>query len=256
MAESKESKVIGPPEKEVPLTETAEFKAAVSAAVADQIKEALASLVPQVATTSNASDAETLMGALALQIARLSDQGMPEERKRVDPAELERRDRAREVMGAAIMECRARGYKPQYRATNKSVLNETMINPYYRGKDGAMIPVTFGWDGEPNDCMYPLCEDAVKIFRLFKESRGKYIGAPVGKNTPWATAGGVIINSAGPVSAKQIDVPHWNEDTTSERFKEGLDLSLPNDPNAKEVRILGTIAKPAVQNAIGEERRI
>jgi len=254
MAESKEkSPVIGPPEsKEVPITQTPEFKSA----VADAIKEALAGLVPQVATTTSTNDAYSLMETLAMRIAQLSDQGMPEERKRIDPAELERREQARQAMGAAIMECRARGYKPQYRATNKSVLNETMINPYYRGKDGAMVPVTFGWDGEPNDCMYPLCEDAVKIFKLFKESRGHYSAAPTPKTSAWATAGGLIINSAGPRSAKEIDVPHWNEDPNAERFNSGLDLQLPNDPNAKEVRILGTIAKPAVQNAIGEEGRV
>jgi hypothetical protein len=240
----------GPGAKPVHFTQTPEFKNAVEAAVAEQIKEALAQIVPKVAQTTNTADAESLMGALALQIARLSDQGMPEERKRIDPQELERRKKALEEMGAAIMDCRARGVKPQYRATNKSVLNETMINPYYRGKDGSMIPVTFGWDGEPNDCMYPLDEDAVKIFRLFKSSRGwEGPGVNLGKSTPWASAGGVIINSTPPASMREIEVPHWQEDKTAkERFGAGLDLALPNDPNASHVRILGTIAPPATQN--------
>lgn len=237
------------------ITDTPAFKNAVNEAVNSAVKEALSALVPQIANTSSTADAMGLMETLAMRIAQLSDQGMPEERKRIDPAEIEKRQRAREAMGAVIMECRARKYKPQYRATNKSVLNETMINPYFRGKDGAMVPVTFGWDGEPNDCMYPLCEDAVKIFKLFKESRGFYSGALLAKTSAWATAGGVIINGAGPRSAKEIEVPHFNDDPNKDRFNSGLDLQLPNDPNAKEIRILGTIAKPAIQNAISEEAR-
>jgi hypothetical protein len=252
MSDTKKNDVIGTPGRENIPTQSAEFKNA----VAEAVKEALSHLVPKVANTATTEDAESLMGALALQIARLSDQGMPEERKRIDPAEMERRQRAREAMGAAIMEVRARKYKPQYRATNKSVLNETMINPYFRGEGGKMIPVTFGWDGEPNDCMYPLCDEAKKIYKLFKESRGNYVGAPIPKTSAWATSNGLIINGAGPRSQGEIEVPHYSPDNTSERFSEGLDLMLPNDPNAKEVNILGTLAKPAIQNAIGEERRM
>lgn len=238
--------------KPVNLTDTPEFKEAVAKAATKAAAEAVAKLLPKAAAFSDPTDAASLMSQLAMAISHLTDQGMPEERKRIPPEELAKREAARDRMGRLIMDCRARGVKPQYRALNKSVLNEVTINPYTRGKEGKMEPVTFGWDGEPNDVMYPLDADAVEIFEAFRESRGAYSRGPNQKKPVWATAGGVIINGAGPRSMREIEIPVYGDAPASERFQSGLSVQVANDPNAKHVNILGTIAAPAVQNYAGE----
>lgn len=238
--------------KPVKLTETQEFKDAVAKAATEAAAAAVAQLLPKAAAFSSPDDATSMMSQLALAISQLTDQGMPEERKRLAPEEIVKREAARDRMGRLIMDCRARGVKPQYRALNKSVLNEVTINPYTRGKEGKMEPVTFGWDGEPNDVMYPLDADAVAIFEAFRESRGAYSRGPNQKKPVWASAGGVIINGAGPRSMREIEVPVYGDAPAAERFNHGLSLQVANDPNAKHVNILGTIAAAAVQNYAGE----
>lgn len=233
-------------------TETPEFQDAVAAAAKLAAEQLLAPMLARISdnpTSVSGSGDKTLMQELALCISELTNQGSVN--RKVPPDVMAKRNAARELMGKLIMSARDRGAKPRYRALNKCVLNERMIEPYRRNPDNnRMVPTEFSWTGVPNECMYPLDDDAHAIFQAFRDSIGSVVEGPALNNKPlWMTAAGLVIQGDPPQSLKVgNDRPAENV----KRFGDDLGLSVANDPEATHVAILGTLAAPARQNFAGD----
>lgn len=234
----------------VPLTETAEFKAAVSAAAAEAAADAIARFAEK-QQGAPSGDLTTLAQSLAMAIADLTHQGNPRD-KPVDPKVLAERNAAMGRMHILIAEAKAlpKGdpRRPKWKCISKVNLEHMMIDPYKRDPaTKRAVPIEFRWCAEPNDAMVPLNELAERIKTEFRASRGnKAEYQKEAQKQVWLSDRGLVIEGAAPARREvQADL-----DTGQ---PSDLDLGDgPNDPNASHVRVLGTIHQPARQNHHGE----
>lgn len=256
------SMIEGKPSLAGDLSQSPQFKEAVRAAVAEYAAE----LQVQAAAHGGAPSASSVAMAaatggernfaelLALAIAELNDQGSG--RKRVAPEILAMRSKARERMGRLIMEARAAKAGPEYRVMTTMFLNERQIDPYQKDAANLPVPTEIVWSGVPNDGMLPLNKVASEIFDAYKESVGA-TPRVVQEQPAWITAGGLVVRGAAParrmVANLENPLPGVYEEGPAPRdpdFADALAIKGPNDPRAKEVRILGSIAEPAKQNLV------
>ena len=244
------------------LSQSEQFKAAVRAAVAEYAAElqvqatARGDAPPSAPASAPAAGASERNFAelLALAIAELNDQGSG--RKRVAPEILQARAKARERMGKLIMAARESKASPEYRVMTTMFLNERQVDPYQKDDRNLPVPTEIIWSGVPNDGMLPLNKVAQQIFDAYKESVGA-TPRVVQEQPAWITAGGLVVRGAAParrmVATLDNPLPGVYEDSAQARdpdFADALSIKGPNDPRAKEVRILGSIAEPAKQNLV------
>ncbi|SDD94957.1 hypothetical protein SAMN05216337_1017131 [Bradyrhizobium brasilense] len=241
--------------KGVAIQETPEFKAAVAAAVAtalpDAVKLAVSQVQAELINAASKGDKEPKVAAaegaggdfverLALAIAEISDQGT--NRKRVAPEILAQRAAKQREMVERLQLARERGEKPEYRLVSKVYLNERLIEPYMPGPNKQAVPTEIIWLGVPSEAMRPINKPAEEIYQLFRESVGSTEAIKGQDNRPfYLTVGGVVIK--GDARAQRREVAADN------RFNDGLQVaSDPRDPTAPFVHVLGTVAAPARQN--------
>lgn len=215
---------------------TPEFQKLVAEAVAKELAKAN----PMNLGVDEAT--KSFFSTMALSIAEISDQGT--QRKRVAPEILARRAAAAERCEKLIAEAREQGLKPEYRVTSKIYFNERLIEPYRR-EDKKVVPQEIIWTGMPNEALRPLNKIAEDIYQAYRESigsteklrsiTGRHGGSTAIDNRPYSvTPNGLVVK--GEISPKLVV---GNGET------EALDN---NDPNAPEVRVLGTVAPPAKRN--------
>lgn len=232
------------------MTESPEFLKAVQEQASIEAKKAVASAMAEMgktgAGTVGATDEATrnFFSLMALQIAEISDQGT--NRKRVAPEILARRAEALERCENLIRKAYKDGLKPEYRVISKVYFNERLIEPYRRNPDKTVVPQEIVWTGVPNDALRPINKVAEEIFQAYRESvgsteklrslKGSHGGIVAPDNRPvWMTPGGLVVKGDAP--PKAFVAPKLN-------FGDELEVADNNDPNAPEVRILGTIAAP------------
>jgi hypothetical protein len=228
-------------------TESPEFKAAVEKQFAELLSKHGAG-VP-----ASGDDNRDFMRGLALAIAEISDQGTS--RKRVDPKILAARSEARERLIVLIVATKDAGIRPEYRLVAPVYFNEQLVQPYrVDAQTKELVPTEICWNGCPNDAMIPLCDHAKAIFAEYRASVGQLEGTAgtFDKSPAWVTAGGLMVKGAGPLSGKrQVAMAEHQEPMTVPNLPVfDDDLGFRNDdPRAKEVAVLGTVAPRAVQNA-------
>jgi hypothetical protein len=262
------------------LMETPEVKAALMDAAKAGAAAAVAEMAKAKGEDIGVDGATELLSRLALAIGEIGDQGT--QRKRVAPEILAQRAKAQTKLDALVAECqhevtearhakaglkpnstewaqqdnRERKFTPEYRVIGKVYFGERIIEPYRSGgpKGTPPVPTEIAWFGEPNDALRPLNKIAEELYFLFKESRGSTerlksikhrdgagnVGIVVQDTRPYSvTAGGLVIRG---------ELPHRviaAEPTNDGEFGGYKDN---NDPNALEVRVLGTLAAPARKN--------
>src|SRR6185312_2556063 len=106
------------------ITQTAEFKSAVDAAVAKAAEQLMGRLqtARAEAGTSQADSDGDVVNRLAIAIAQLTDQGVGRYQRKTDPAILAQRDAARERMIELILAAHAKGETPVYALRHKVFL--------------------------------------------------------------------------------------------------------------------------------------
>lgn len=248
--------------------DTPEFKAAVAEAAATAAKEAARAAVAEfrqellVNSADKGSDHDDLFRKMALAIAEISDQGS--NRKRVAPEILAKREAAKKRCVDLVLECRAKikearsnkdakeesKWTPEYRVIAKCYFNERFIEPYKMGPNRMPVPTEIYWTGVPNMAMVPLNDVAKKIFAEFRLSIDNVEPIPTLDNRPlFMTAAGLVVKGDPPkrketgAQTNALDAPMFEDEVAVK--------SLPNDPTAELVHVLGTIAAPARQNYQG-----
>lgn len=165
-----------------PLTDTAEFAAAVAAEVRQQVQALLPTLAAAIPQNADRPTTDETLEKLAMLIAELTDQGSSAP-KRIPPEILLARKAAHERMIKLIeKETRAtqrdpRHVPPTFHLTSKIVVRlddagEQVVEPLWRGADNRTYPTELGWLGIPNLAMEPQNESAQAIMDAFKESIG------------------------------------------------------------------------------------
>ena len=230
-----------------PFVGSPEFNAAVAAAAADIKKELMATLAPaaatgEISTAGMSPDVAKIFQGLALAIAEVGDQGTG--RKRIDPQELAARKTAHDLCVSYIKDARDNKIDCEYRVIGKIFFNEQFIEPFKMGSDKKPVPNEIIWSGMPNDGLHPLNDPARKIFLAWRRSVGmpELISTDNYASQPfWVTANGLVVKGEAPAQKRAV--------AADPVFSDELKIpSMPNDPTAPEVRVLGSIAAPARQN--------
>jgi hypothetical protein len=259
----------------VDIADTPEFKAAVEAVK----QEVLAAVARQVVAAAPAPAGDSLqitMEKLALTIGDLTNQNSGQ--KLVSPEVLADRRKAdrdmRERIERAVAEVESgdEDAMPRYRLVSKiqaPLLNgDELIEPMRRGADNLVVPTELNWPLPPNLAMLPLNGPAKEIFALFKESIGNQASVRVsgisgkgaaaepvfasgedrffvtnqGRNVTTGTATMALHNATG-------SQPSIAPAARGRASIHGQDpMRQGNGPPTIQVRVLGTIAPPAVQN--------
>ncbi len=234
----------------VPVTETQEFKDAVSAAATKAAAEILASLTANQGGQTRQGDAGFAEG-LAMAIAQLSSQGTGRA-KPVAPEVIAARNAAREEMTRLIVDARANGQVPTYKLRNQIYFAETLLQPVYIDPASKeQRPTEIDWLGVPNEALIPSNDVAKAIYQAFSNSIGvvqidstKFI-----KPEHYAvTASGLVIRggSLATQPLRPVEVGGGND----AHAEEGLRVHRGDGGKAKTINVLGTVASPARVNAV------
>lgn len=267
----------------IDLTQTPEFKAALQQAVRD----AVADLLPRApaAEPSGRDTLEKLTDKLAIAIGEYANQNSGQ--MLVSAEVLAERKEADIKMRLAIEACciavrRAQetddqearaAAMPHYRLVGKIIaplmFGDELIEPMRRGADNLIHPTELDWLLPPSLAMVPLNEPAREIFALFKASIGNQKSVRVsgisGKGAAAepvfaanANEAGFLTNQGHVVMSTSASVQKFNGGP-EQAGNAGLDRGLArirgqevmrqhSGPPTIQVRTLGTIAPPAVQN--------
>lgn len=237
-------------------TQTQEFKSAVQEAATAAAAEAMAKLMADFKPASDDrgasvdSESDAWAKRLATYIANLSDQR--DGRKFVAPEIVEDMRRARDRMHALLHAVRDRGLRPEYTVIAKTQLNEQLIEPFTQTDDRKVKATHIVWTGVPNEAMRPLNDVAKEIFAAFSDSiSGKALELNQDQRPIFLTYSGLVVNGTPP-ARKTIGGGEVNRDFSFSDQMVVVDESAIGDPydrNAPHVRVLGTLADPARQNA-------
>ena len=248
----------GRPRKDV--TKTAEFEQAVKAAE-QRIIAALASAREGRAPEGVEAGDREMIQRLALTFAEIADQGSG--RKRIAPDLIAKRQAAYNRMLDIIVREHARGWpneRPIYRVLSAVYINEQLVQPYVTDPATKQVePQVIEWEGLPNEALEPLNDIAKQIHIEYRQYMGEAQSlTPNADTRPMAvTPSGLVVRSTGFARRQMGTVQPEAAAPSNERrpdFNEGfthkLGIKGVNDPRAKEVRVLGTVAKPAQQTAV------
>ncbi len=227
------------------LTESPEFKAAVSEAAAEAVKGIMEALsagreTHGTADAPAASIDNNFAEGLAMALAQLTDQGTG--RKRVAPEIVRKRAQARALMENLIIQARAEGKSASYQLRNKVYLDEVMVDPnWVNPATKAAEPTVIEWPGVPNEAMVPMDETAKEIFAAYIESIGSVVSV-VPPVPQYVTPNGLTVNGRAPARR--------TTNMTSRGDAVGLRIAHKDTPGTyREINILGTVAPPARQSA-------
>lgn len=175
---------------------------------------------------------------LAMAIAEMSDQG--NNRKRVAPEEMAKRQDARVRLLDTLHDMYQRGVDLEYQLKRKVVLDEQLIEPLWQHPTSKkQMHTTISWPGEPNDAMEPMNDNAKQVFDLWVESVGGI--KPRNQRQRLTPRGVVIVEGSAPTTREVPQV--GSGEATSVRITR---REQPGE--VVETRILGTIAAPARQS--------
>lgn len=189
---------------------------------------------------------------LALAIAQLTDQGSGRPRLRVSPEIMAQRKAAREEMVSLLAKTKALGHRPLYRVIAKTYLEEVFVEPFRLDPvSKASVPVEIFWNGIPNECMRPMDETSKSIYELYLASTGGLTSLVKSADSRGLsiTPGGLVIK--GESNPRRTVGNLADSSNGSPRDAFGLQIVTQFNPNAQEVRVLGTVAAPARQHSYG-----
>lgn len=237
-------------------TETPEFQDAVAKAAAKAVADAMEQISQHGAPAGTGTDQQAtgLFRQLALAIAEVGDQGT--NRKRVAPEILAARDEAGKRAQSLIDLARKRNLRPEYRVVGKLFFNDRFIEPFRRLNDKSIVANEITWTGMPNEALQPLNDTAREIFTAYRASIGQTEKTPNADGSAvWVTAGGLVVKGDPPKrSTVGNELPTFRDDVVL-AGEERPETGSPNDPTARFVNVLGTVAHPAQQNPAGHEHR-
>ena len=254
----------------IDFTQTEEFRSAVADAAKAAAQQAVSEILARAGTmpgretvadgdpiTPATSDAKSLMEGLALAIGELLDQGTGRAGKRVSPAVLEQRRKAREAMEGLILdaqreyrdllesgrEAEAKRKAPHYELIGKVYLAETFIEPLWRDSDHRVKRTQIMWLGEPNLSMKPINESAQAIAAAFRDSIGT-VEKIVADRPTGITSNGLVV-TRGPTAGRSIMAP----DAVNPQAGSLALLGRRGENEVVDVAVLGTAAPKARQVA-------
>jgi hypothetical protein len=238
--------------------QTAEFKAAVAAAVAETVSKLLPDLIAKVtpAGATPSLDNQGWAERMALAIAQLTEQR--DGQHFVAPAIIQARKEAREKMMDVIVSyriswshARERGDKsamndtmPSYKLRNKVFLDETLVDPMWIDGAHKAQDTIIDWPGVPNESMIPQNEAAKAVYSLFIGSVGN-VEKVVPDKPLHLTAGGLVVKGPPPRGVRNTGV--IDAGALPEPAGEGLSVKHKADQKYKEINVLGTAHQPARQ---------
>jgi hypothetical protein len=238
------------------------IRQSIDAAVRAQLALAVPAVPPQGADLS-------LFAEFSRTITELVNQGTPHSEKKVPPEVMERREAGRKQMLTLISERNAAiranpgddAQWPFYRVMDFTFIHESWLTPMTLDQvSKRMLPTEFFFDGVPNRALMPLNAHAKAIHRAFMQWTGGN-GVP---NAPALeeiaiTPNGMYFKGQMPQTMRkhnykvgEIHNAHFEEDPDVMEFRQQTGTVGPLDPTASHVRILGTLAQPAVQSSSGE----
>jgi hypothetical protein len=154
-----------------PVTETKEFKDAVALAVASSVEKLKESLLNELVNKSipgAPTDMKSMMDALAMSIASLTDQGTG--RRRFPPETVRKWAEARKVLFQLLREARQAATPPSYRVVAKTLLANQILEPKWIDSTHIAQDTIIDWYGAPNLAMVPVNDIAKRIYFAFQES--------------------------------------------------------------------------------------
>lgn len=245
------------PETNIPLTETAEFKAALAAAKEAMRADLMGEVVAAVAKSKGPDgDIKELVSQLVMGIATMTDSG--DNRKKIAPAEIERRIAAHGRMVEVVERIqRTPNLKPHYAVVAEMQLEEQLIQKYVAAGEGKWKQAEIIWRGIPNSAMRPLNDIAKEIYGHYLESIGGTTANTAGirEQPTWVSYGGLQVVGSPPQSlahhglatepATPMELGASVSDMTSE-------ITSVDDPMATKIPILGKTFAPAERTAPGD----
>lgn len=152
----------------------------ISAAAADAAAKAAQDAVDRIMGQMDAARAaagtpaqpedHSLARTLAMEIARISDQGT--NRKRIAPEVLIAREEARVRMEGLLIEAHASGLVPEYELKQAVYLDEMLVAPVFVDRNHVQRATRIAWPQVPSEAMRPVNEVARAIFQQFLLSIG------------------------------------------------------------------------------------
>ena len=268
-------------------TQTPEFRAALEAQKQELLRAVAQQIVSQAPATP-ADSLQKTMEQLALTIGDLTNQNSgqklvsPEvlaERRAASRRMEERLDQAQEEVRAAEAAGDVAGLDeamPRYRLNAKVIMpgpnGDEIIEPLRRGGDNRVYPTEVNWLLAPNLAMAPLNTAAKEIFVLFKQSIGNQTNTRIrgvqgkGANAEpifdtrehddyMITPKGNIVTGGSPTLQMRNTINPEDMGVAAPLVRQGI-ASISGQsagrahsgPPTIQVRVLGTIAPPAVQN--------
>lgn len=250
----------GRPRKDV--TKTPEFQAAVTAGVAEaearivaQITASLAAARGTDPVAAPASSDQSMIQQLTASIMAMVNIGKPD--KPLTPEEAQSRSDGQKRLIELLVPVQAMDYDapgapeaPFYRVVSKAYLTDFVVEPFEVDPvTKAMVPKTIHWTGFPNESLEPINESAKEIHTAYMQSIGGFSefapdsaisnvtpdGRPMG-----VTPGGIVVRGLN-VSARRTVGGIAPGSTT-----DVMGIRNQNDPRAKSIRVLGTVADPAI----------
>ena len=182
--------------------------------------------------------------SLAVEIAQLADQGTG--KKRVPPEVLEKRFKARQRMEDLIIRNRAQNVRPEWELVAAVFLEDRLISPVWIDPQHVQQATRIRWRGVPNGAMRPLDDAAREVYEAFCESIGSLTGGPTPLRAR-VTAAGNVLESLPGVGDLDLGEDFRAPEGPSRMSDLEVGSGRGGGRQAKEIRVLGSIAKPALQ---------
>jgi hypothetical protein len=208
----------------------------VQALVSAQVSEAIAGLAALM--NVNSPPASDWSRQLALSLAEFTDRG--NNRKRVAPEEMARREDARVRLFERLNELHDRGVELEYWVRRKTLLDEQLIEPkWLHPTSKRHMDTTICWPGVPNEAMEPINDAASEVYELFVTSVG---GVQPRKERQRVTPRGLVIVEGHTPTTREA--PQVGNGSGGAKVK----ITGRDQPGeVVQTRILGTIAPAARQ---------
>lgn len=243
----------------VPIHETPEFKAALTAGLNEMRNGMMADLVAAVAsakaTSSDPADMTAMVSELTMAIAGMTDSG--DNRRKIAPDEAARRKAAWERMGQVLERVHADpSLRPHYEIVAQTQLEEQLIEKYVPAGDGKWKNNEIIWRGAPNSAMRPKNAIAKEIFDEFLLSIGGTTKnmSGVRDHPTWVSYGGLQMvgqPSQSAVNRGLVAQPAEPMELGAD-IKPQIEITSTDDPNATRIPILGKTFAPATRSAPGD----
>ncbi len=231
-----------------PKPDEAAFKAAVAREVDERMAkfrdEMLAAMQPK---SQGLEILGPVMEQLSMRISAAADQsnGGRGVGIYVDPEILARREASRARMVDLIVDIRNRGVMPLYRVKYKTVLDHSMIEPFWLDPATKAAKETeIEFDGIPNEAMVPLDDDAKRIYEAYKGWIGDFKKA-VPEDRLGITSSGVVVRGNAVQGRREVRSAEDGAQAQVSRRPE-VRISRMERAVGAQKRILGSIHPPVI----------